>query len=431
LAAFPKGETMSTRTATWLAWYMCALSLSLTALGLLLLVLSRVPAGAPSHAGAPVFDYWLESMLMGISFSVVGAVIAPHFPPQNPIGWIYCTIGLVGAMRLFSAEYAIVTLLTEPRSVLGMLPGGEALAWVSSWSWVPHIGLFLFLGLLFPNGRPPSPRWRPFAWLAGVVVVVGTVAVALWPETAGGLDRVNHPLGIEGPTDVINPVETILYILALVAASSLMVRLRRSKGVERQQVKWFAYAAAVLAISTTVTYVFFEPMNVGWLQWVSFLPAIVGLVGLPVATGIAVLKYRLYNIDLLINRTLVYGLLTTMLVLFYFGSVVLFQELFRTLAGQASQLAVVASTLAIAALFNPLRRRIQAFIDRSFYRRKYDAAKTLQAFSTKLREETDLDTLSDDLVAVVKETMQPVHVSLWLRPDPTLKRGRGSEEPHG
>ena len=422
---------MSTRTATWLAWYMCAISLTLTALGLLLLVLSRSPGGGLIHASAPVFDYWLESMLMGISFSVVGAVIAPHFPPQNPIGWIFCTIGFVGAVRLFSAEYAIVTLLAEPGSVPGRLPGGEALAWVSSWSWVPHIGLFVFLGLLFPDGRPPSPRWRYFAWFVGVVVVVGTVAVALWPETAGGLDRVNHPLGIEGPTDVINPVEAILYMLALVAASSLMVRLRRSKGVERQQVKWFAYAAAVLAISTTLTYVFLEPINVGGLRWISFLPAIVGLVGLPVATGIAVLKYRLYNIDLLINRTLVYGSLTAVLALMYFGSVVLLQVLFVTLTGQESQLAVVASTLAIAALFNPLRRRIQGFIDRSFYRRKYDAAKTLAAFGTKLREETDLDTLSDDLVAVVEETMQPAHVSLWLRPDADLKRGERSEEPRG
>jgi hypothetical protein len=153
------------------------------------------------------------------------------------------------------------------------------------------------------------------------------------------------------------------------------------------------------------------------------------VVGLPVAVGIAVLKYRLYNIDLLINRTLVYGALTAVLVLVYFGSVVLFQELFRTLTGEVSQLGIVASTLAIAALFNPSRRRIQSFIDRSFYRRKYDAAKTLEAFSAKLREETDLEALSDDLIEVVKETMQPAHVSLWLRSDPILKRGEGSEEP--
>jgi hypothetical protein len=422
---------MSPRSATWLAWSVCAFSFALTALGLFLLVLSQSPVGASIQAGTPVFDYWLESTLMGVAFSAVGAVIAPHFPPRNPIGWIFCAIGLLAGMRLFSAEYAIVTLLAEPGSLPVMLPGGETLAWVSSWTWVPHIGLFLFLGLLFPDGRPPSPRWQPFAWLVGVVVVVGTVAVALWPETAGGLDRVNHPLGIEGPTDTINPVETILYILALVAAASLLVRLRSAKGEERQQVKWFAYAALMLAASTTLTYVVFETMSLGWLWWVGFVPAIVGIVGLPVAVGIAIMKYHLYNIDLIINRTLVYGLLTAVLALTYLGGVVLLQELFRTLSAQKSQLGVVASTLVIAALFNPLRHRIQGFIDRSFYRRKYDAAKTLEAFSAKLRTETDLDALNDDMIEVVEETMQPAYVSLWLRSDPILENGEGSGAPRG
>ena len=430
MAVSHEGETMSTRTATRVAWSICALSFVLTALGLLLLVLSQSSVGAPVYAGAPVFDYWLECTLMGISFSVVGAMIAPHFPPQNPVGWIFCVIGLVAGMRLFSAEYAVVTLLAEPGSRLGMLPGGEALAWVSSWLWVPLIGLFVFLGLLFPDGRPPSVRWRYFAWLVAVMVVAGTIGVALWPETVGGLDRVNRPLVVD-PTEVINPTETILYALALVASSSLLVRVRRSKGVERQQVKWFAYAAAVLASSATLTYVFFEPMNVGWLRWVVFLPAIVGYVGLPVAVGIAIVKYRLYNIDLLINRTLVYGSLTAVLAVVFFGSVVLLQDLFRTLTGQESQLAVAISTLAIAAPFNPLRRRIQSFIDLSFYRRKYDAVKTLEAFGTKLREETDIDTLSNDLIQVVEETMQPAHVSLWLRSDPILERDEESGEPHG
>lgn len=170
---------MSTRTATRVAWSICALSFVLTALGLLLLVLSQSSVGAPVYAGAPVFDYWLECTLMGISFSVVGAMIAPHFPPQNPVGWIFCVIGLVAGTRLFSAEYAVVTLLAEPGSRLGMLPGGEALAWVSSWLWVPLIGLFVFLGLLFPDGRPPSVRWRYFAWLVAVMVVAGTIGVAL------------------------------------------------------------------------------------------------------------------------------------------------------------------------------------------------------------------------------------------------------------
>jgi hypothetical protein len=415
---------MNRRHDTWLAWYMCSVSLMLTVLGLLLLVVSRSPTGAPVYAGAPVFDYWLINTVVAISFSTVGGVIAPRLPPHNPIGWLFCTIGLIGGMRVFVAEYAIVTLLAEPGSPLGRLPGGEALAWVSSWLWVPHIALFLYLALLFPDGRPPSPRWWPFAWVVGVVVVTGTVAVALWPETAAGFDLTNHPIGIEVATDVVNPVETILYTLALVAMSSLVVRLRRSKGVERQQVKWFAYAVVVLAISAILAYVVFESIGMRWLGWISSVLVMVGVVGLPGAVGIAILRYRLYNIDVLINRTLVYGSLTAVLILVYVGSVVLLQELFLTLTGEQSQLAVVVSTLAIAALFNPLRRRIQGFIDRSFYRRKYDAAKTLTAFSAKLREGTDLDTLTDDVLAVVQETMQPAHVSLWLRPDADQTRGR-------
>jgi hypothetical protein len=417
--------------ATWLAWSVCGLSLVLTVLGIFLLVVSRSPVGAPIYAGAPVFDYWLVNTVIAVSFSVVGAVIAPHFPPKNPIGWIFCAIGLLAGTRLFSAEYAIVTLLAEPGSLLSRLQGGEALAWVSSWVWVPHIGLFLFLALLFPDGRPPSPRWWPFAWLVGVVVVVGAVAVALWPETTAGFDLTNHPIGIEVATDVVNPVETILYALALVAISSLLVRLRHARGVKRQQVKWFAYAVAVLAISAILAYVISEPMGIRWLGWASSILVVVSVVGLPVAVGIAILRYHLYNIDLIINRTLVYGSLTAVLVLVYLASVVLFQELFRTLFGQKSQLVVVASTLAIAALFNPLRRRIQGFIDRSFYRRKYDAVKTLEAFSKKLREETNLDALSGNLIDVVEETIRPAHVSLWLRPDLVAKRGEGSGEPRG
>jgi hypothetical protein len=409
---------MSPREAAWLAWYMCAVSLALMALGLLLLVTSR------SRGGAPVFDYWLLNTVIAVSFSPVGAVIAPRLPSRNPIGWLFCTIGLIGAMRLFVAEYAIATLLAEPGSLLSKLPGGEALAWVSSWVWVVHFGPFLFLALLFPDARLPSPRWRPFAWVVGVVVAGGTVAVALWPETAARFDRVNNPLGIEVAAPVINPMETILYALALISAASLLVRLLHSKGVERQQVKWFAYAVVMLAISTTLAYVVSEAMDVDWLGWISSILVIASLVGLPVAMSIAILHYRLYNIDVLINGTLVYGTLTALLALVYFGGVTAIQAIFRALTGQEQQpqLAVVVSTLAIAALFNPLRRRIQSFIDRRFYRRKYDAAKTLEGFSAKLRDETDLEALNAELVGVVTETMQPAHVSLWLRPDRASKK---------
>jgi hypothetical protein len=254
---------MSVQESAWLAWYMCAISLMMVALGLLFLIASQ------SRERAPVFDYWLLNTVIAVSFSPVGAIIAPRLPPRNPIGWLFCAIGLFGALRLFTAEYAITTLLAAPGSWLSVMPGGGALAWISSWVWVVHFGPFIFLALLFPDGRLPSPRWRPFAALVALAVAEGTVAVALWPGTAARFDSVTSPLGIEVAANVINPVETIMYILALTAAASLLVRLIRSKGIERQQVKWFAFAVGMLAISTTLAYVVSEAMDVLWLGWIS------------------------------------------------------------------------------------------------------------------------------------------------------------------
>jgi hypothetical protein len=198
--------------------------------------------------------------------------------------------------------------------------------------------------------------------------------------------------------------------------------MRRASGVERQQLKWFAYATVVLVGGSVLDFTISEATGIKWLGNIGFVFTMLGLAGLPMAIGIAVLKYRLYDIDLLINRTLVYGSLTAMLAALYFGGIVVLQRAFVVLTGERSTLAVVASTLVIAALFNPLRHRVQRFVDRRFYRRKYDARKTLEAFSAKLRDETDLDALRGDLVGVVRETMQPAHVSLWLRPDTPLKK---------
>src|SRR5215210_613338 len=402
-------RTMSRQEAAWLAWYMCAVSLVLIGLGLVFLIVSR-------RVGAPVFDYWLLNTVMAVSFSPVGAVISPRLPPRNPIGWLFCTVGLFAAIRVFCAEYAIATLLAEPGSWPSVLLGGEALAWVSSWVWVVHFGPFIFLALLFPDGRLPSPRWRPFAWLVALVITGGTVAVAFFPETAARVDSVHSPLGIEVAANVFNPVEAMVYALALTAAASLLVRLDRSRGIERQQVEWFAYAIVLLAISTTLAFVVSEALDAQWLGWISSVLVIASIVALPIAMSIAILRYRLYQIDRLINRTLVYGSLTAILALVYFCTIVVLQRVLNVLTGQESTLTVVASTLLIAALFTPLRHRIQSFIDRRFYRSKYDAIKTLEVFSVRLRNETDLDALHDDLVDVVKETMQPAHVSLWLRP---------------
>jgi hypothetical protein len=212
-------------------------------------------------------------------------------------------------------------------------------------------------------------------------------------------------------------------VLGILAGASLFARLRNATLVERQQIKWFAYAITVTGSGAILTYSVGEVVGVWWVRVIGYVFVMVGLVGIPTSVGIAIFKYRLYNIDRLVNRTLVYGSLTAMLLAVYFAAIVLLQRMFVLLTGEKSTLAVVASTLVIAALFTPLRRRVQSFIDRRFYRRKYDTGKTLQAFSAQLRNETDLDALSDDLMGAVRETMQPTHVSLWLRPEKVPKKG--------
>jgi hypothetical protein len=255
---------------------------------------------------------------------------------------------------------------------------------------------------------------------------MGAVLSAVSPGPISvGLGPIHNPLGVESLPSVIKGVERVVNTLLFVAVISLFVRLRRARGLERQQIKWFVYATALTICGGIVTYPVSEAIGSVWLRWIGFVPFIVGVMAIPITMGIAIVRYRLYEIDLIINRTLVYGALTAALVAIYFGDIVLLQRVFVSLTGEKSTLAVVASTLLIAALFTPLRHRIQSFIDRRFYRSKYDAAKTLEAFSNKLREETDLDALSEDLVGVVRETMQPAYVTLWLRPETTSKDGQG------
>ena len=327
-------------------------------------------------------------------------------------------MGLLYAAVHFAAQYAIYTLLAAP----GSLPAGKGAAWIYSWLFVPQLGLTGLLVLLFPDGRMPSTRWRWFVWFGALATSVATVMAAFSSGKINvGLGPIHNPLGIEGIPNVYKPVEGLVLSLVLVAGSAQLVRLRRARGVERQQIKWFAYAAVAGASGAILTYTIPVAIDAPWLERVGFVPFVVGVVSVPVSMGIAILRYRLYEIDLLINRTLVYGSLTAILATLYFIGIVVLQRIFVALTGERSTLAVVASTLVIAALFNPLRRRIQSFIDRRFYRRKYDAAKTLEAYSAKLRDKTDLDALNAELVGVVRETMQPAHVALWLRPDTDLK----------
>jgi hypothetical protein len=408
---------VSHRTAAWLAWSLWALSLALTALSLLLLVLNF------SHPDVPVYTFWAENVLFSVGYSTVGAVIVPRMPAENPIGWLFCAIGLLWAVIHFIGEYAIYGLLAAP----GSLPAGEVASWIYSWLWVPGLGLVGFLGLVFPNGRLPSARWRSFARISAFLTFVGAVLAAFSPgPIILGLSAIRNPLGIEGLPNAYKPVQALMLVLLAVSVVSLLMRRLYARGVERQQTKWFTYTSAVAASGAILDYIISEPFELVWLGLVGQALVLVGLAGIPIAMGIAITRYRLYEIDLLINRTLVYGSLTATLVALYFIGIVVLQRMFVLLTGQQSTLAVVASTLLIAALFTPLRRRIQGFIDRSFYRRKYDARKTLEAFSIQLRDETDLDALSSDLLGVVRETMQPAHVSLWLRPE-TASKGQQAE----
>src|SRR5215203_5700514 len=400
---------MSRRTATWLAWSLCALSLALTALSLLLLAFNR------SDPNTHIYEYWQVDTLVPVSFSIIGAIVASRLP-ANPLGWLFCAAACVAAVDHFSAEYALYALLAQPTS----LPAGEALAWLASWAWILYCGCIALSLLLFPNGRPPSRRWRWLAWLSVFLTIAGAVWVAFSPGVIGNLGSIRNPLGIEGLPRGFKPVQTIMLALLFVAAlSTLVVRLRRARGIERQQIKWPAFTVVVAGSSFLSDTAISEAIGLRWLEWAGYVIFIPALIGFPISIGIAIVRYRLYEIDLLINRTLVYGALSATLALIYFGGVATTQAIFRALTGQQEQpqLAIVISTLLIAALFNPLRRRIQRFIDRRFYRRKYDARRTLEAFSAKLRDETDLDALSDDLVGVVKETMQPSRISLWQRPD--------------
>ena len=378
--------------------------------------------------GRTMSEFFVEENIVMLAilvaaFSVVGGLVASH-RPGNPIGWIFCAAALCQVLAVFGDEYATYALITRPGSV----PLGAEMSWLTEWIWAPGLGLILvFLPLLFPDGRPPSRRWRWVAWLGGVSIamIVVLASILLWSERGTQLLR-DTEIALGGPgwlVVLLNAAFPLMLVAGLAAVASLFVRFHRARGVERQQIKWFAFAAAL-----SFGFVFvFEGLSTAEGGLLEAGLAVVGLIlvpSIPVATGVAIFRYRLYDIDRLINRALVYAALTASLALVYAGSVIGLQAALRVLSGQESTLAVVASTLVIAALFNPLRRRIQSFIDRRFYRRKYDAAKTLEAFGSRLREETDLDALSNDLVRVARSTMQPEHASLWLRSEMASKGKR-------
>jgi hypothetical protein len=436
---------MSHRTATWLAWSLCAVCVALITLAL---VLDFMTEELPLEVGGFRYDpgFAVLTGLLSLAYPTVGALIASRLP-TNPIGWIFCGLGLIYVTRRFAMAYADHALLVNIA-----LPWGEFAAWFSTLIGFAGPTLAVFLMLLFPGGRLPSRRWRIVVWLTILGAAMSALGFAFMPSSLLTHSDVANPFAIVGviygklPTYQFFGASrllgmTLLLTSGLAALFSVILRLRHARGDDRQQIKWFLFAAvpltvlgSLVALNDVVAYFttdfMFRPMYMLYSLGL-FVPVlyveVLALLLVPVCTYIAILRYNLYDIDVVINRTLVYGSLTAMLVALYFVGIVVLQRVFVFLTGQQSTLAVVASTLLIAALFTPLRRRIQGFIDRRFYRRKYDARKTLESFSAQLRNETDLEALSEDLVGVVRETMQPAHVSFWLRPDTAPKKGEQSD----
>jgi hypothetical protein len=371
-------------TAHRLAWSFCAV----TVIGL------AVALALPSAEEDEGIWSLVASLGFALSFAIVGALVASR-RPDNPIGWIMCASGLAYAVGGVSVSYAESTLAGGDDDALR-----RAADWVSGWVWMLGIGpAVTFLPLLFPNGRLPSRRWRPVAWAAAVGLGVMALGLALpdaWKaaEVAAGVGGL------------------FLVLSAIASIASLVFRFHRARRMERSQLKWLTYAAALVGVTVLAQIV--AEATVGTSDEFSNTLISASIATLPVCIGIAMLRYRLYDIDVVINRTLVYGVLTATLAGAYVSSVLLLQLALSPLT-EDSGLAIAGSTLAVAALVRPLRSRIQELVNRRFYRRRYDAARTLQGFGARLRDQVDLDRLRGELQGVVAETLQPSHVSVWLR----------------
>jgi len=408
---------MRPRHATVIAWALWAVAVGV-GLATIPLVVANRDAPIQGYFGTASLE--VVFILIFLSFPTVGALVARRLP-RNAVGWLLVAGGLSFVFSVFANEFAVYGTFTTP----GALPGTSFMLWASAtWSWTPGFGLLAALFLLFPTGRPLSSRWRIVLQSVVVGIVLLTVGYAFRP---GPFDPpwtfVTNPYA---PAGVLGDVMTVVNwigngasgLAILLGAASLVIRFRRASGVERQQLKWLAYAASLLAAYLPFAYFFviFQPN--GSL----FVPA--SLVGLlvflmiPIATGVAVLRYRLYDIDIVIERTLVYGLTSAAIGAAFFGGIVVLQAALRPLTG-GSEVAVAASTLVCFALFQPVRRRAQSTVDRRFYRSRYDASRTLDVFTSRIAGEVDIDAVGADLAEAVVTTVRPVHVSLWLRkPEP-------------
>jgi len=400
---------MRSRRATILAWGLCALTLSVAALAA---ALSIAVAGTDWGAILPAAEPPTEGVVLSlldvawlVAFAVTGAFVASH-RPRNPVGWFVAAIPAVLVLNFVGESYYWYAASHDPRS-----PGtaAELGLWLANVSWVPAVIIVLvLLPLHFPTGRPPTPRWRIVRWTGlagGAALIIGAFFA---PGPLENFRWVDNPLGIDGfPHEALDAIGLVLWFAStLAAAASIVVRFRRAHGAERAQIKWFTAAASLLVLAFVISFTF-EGLIGDQLSWAIIATA---LLALALAVAVGVLRYRLYDIDVVINRALVYGALTAALAATYLVVVLLVG-----LAVGRSGFAVAVSTLAVAGLFGPARSRIQAAVDRRFYRRRYDAARTLEAFGSRLRDELDLEALGADLRGVVDETMQPAHVSLWLR----------------
>ena len=414
---------MRRRASFWLAWALGGISVAMFIAGLVFALLTLNVADPVRRTSTGGIG-GLLIFLPFLAFPIVGALIASK-RPENPIGWICLISGLFWMFIVVSDPLTAYSLATT-----GSAPGPVMFDALTLWSWALPLGLLgTFMVMLFPDGRLPSRRWRPLAYLSGTAILLASVALTVEPGPLPHRGGVRNPLGIEGHpwVQAVGAACVLLLALCILASAvSIIWRYRHSGGEIRQQIKWLAFAASFVGVTylsaliggifVVPEYLFTEGKTPVWISLI-FNGVLISFAGIPTAIGFAVLKYRLYDIDVIINRALVYGSLTVTLAAVYFGGVAGTQTVFRALTGQEQQpqLAVVVSTLTIAALFNPLRRRIQSFIDRRFYRRKYDAARILAAYGARLRDEVDLKTFSDDLLEVVGETVQPVHAILWLR----------------
>lgn len=362
---------------------------------------------------------WVPVVVVGIwlvTSAVVGALIAVN-RPANPVGLLMISAPLVIALGLFSEAYA--SYIYE----LGHsdLPGGQIAVWLTLWLTVPGFALFIHLLLRFPTGRVPSPGWRWVSRLATLALIINALGFAFRPGPVDNVRVVDNPLGTLLPRWVsefgISVGDSLLPLSGFLAIASLFLRFRRADRTERQQMKWFVLAVSVFPVLFLVSQ-FASALDESEDEYFAFILVMSALLFVPVSMGIGILRHKLYDIDVVVNRALVYAGLTAILASAYLAIVVLLQSVLRPLTPE-SDLAVAASTLAVAALFRPVRRRVQTFIDQRFFRRKYDTAETLGAFSARLRDQVDLESLSSELVGVVGSTMQPAHASIWLRPTET------------